>query len=455
MFKICYPFADYFMDSYTYLIAALRHSLISFRPIGYSRFLEMIHVFTTSDTAVVFIQYIIIQTGSLFFFFTLLHFFNPGKLVSRVLFIFLIFNPVTLYISNYILSDALFIGLSLYWITLLIRIIVRPQWYGVVVQAILLFLIFELRFAALYYPVVLIVALIICRWSWWFKGAAIALSVLPIIFEMHHIRSVTYKETGTAVFSAFSGWQIANNALHMYPYIKVANADLPSPACKELDSIVKKYFETIPAPELSGNKATTDYMWSNESPLKKYLYFKKKQKDIYFNAWNAVSPTLSDYSYSLIKKHPVAFTRYYLWPSAITYLLPPVESLNTYNEGKDSVDEVAREWFRYKTPRVKAVSKNFQHLLLWPYTYLFFVVNIVFCGLWIVSLIKQRKMVITPRFGNTIVFIGIFWLVHAGFSSFSTPAVYRYQQFALIILLAFSLILAEQLVKRYHTFSAQ
>jgi hypothetical protein len=433
------------MDSYTYIIAASRHSLISFRPIGYSRFLELIHIFTTSDTVVVFIQYIIIQTGSLFLFFTLLQFFNPGKLVTRVLFVFLIFNPATLYISNYILSDALFIGLSLYWITLLIWIIVRPQWYEVIAQAILLFLIFELRFASLYYPVVLIAALIICRWSWWLKGAVIALSVLPIIFEMQHIRSATYKETGTAVFSAFSGWQIANNALHMYPFIKVDNSDLPSPACKELDSIVKEYFETMPASALSGREATTEYMWSNESPLKKYLYYKKKPKDIYFNAWNAVSPTLSAYGYSLIKKHPVAFTRYYWWPCAKTYLLPPVESLNTYNEGKDSVDEVARQWFRYKTPRVKAISKNFQHFLLWPYTYLFFVVNIVFCALLIASLIKQRKMAITPRLRDTIVFTGIFWLVHAGFSSFSTPVVYRYQHLALIILLAFSLIIAEQL----------
>src|SRR5262249_25556423 len=153
--------------------------------------------FTKSDTAVVFIQYITIQTGGLFLFFTLLHFFNLRKTTANILFAFLIFNPATIYISNCISSDALFIGLSLYWLTVLIWMINRPIWYQMIIQAILLFFIFKLRFAALYYPVIAIIALILCRRQWWFKTAGIALTILPIAFEIQHTISLTRKETGT------------------------------------------------------------------------------------------------------------------------------------------------------------------------------------------------------------------------------------------------------------------
>src|SRR5688572_15015055 len=61
LFKLCYPFADYFNDSYTYINAAAHHHTISVRPIGYSRFLEGIHWLNTSDTAAIFIQYLVIQ----------------------------------------------------------------------------------------------------------------------------------------------------------------------------------------------------------------------------------------------------------------------------------------------------------------------------------------------------------------------------------------------------------
>src|SRR5438093_6652293 len=51
VFKFCYPFASYFTDSYTYIDAAAHNYVISVRPLGYSRFLSLVHRATTSDTA--------------------------------------------------------------------------------------------------------------------------------------------------------------------------------------------------------------------------------------------------------------------------------------------------------------------------------------------------------------------------------------------------------------------
>jgi hypothetical protein len=337
----------------------------------------------------------------------------------------------------------MFIGLSLYWITVLIRVINRPIWHQVIIQAVLLFFIFKLRFAALYYPVISVIALIICRRPWWFKTAGIALTILPIAFEIQHTISVTRKVTGTAIFSAFSGWQIANNALNMYPYIKVNTSALPSRDCIELDSIVRKYFNTYHTAG-SNAAATTDYMWNSHLPLKTYMNYRMSQdKNLtWFKAWHRVAPVYTEYGYSLIKKHPVAYARYYLWPTAITYLLPPIENLGIYNEGKDSVSKIAQNWFWYKSTRVTSVSKTFQRLLIAPYTYLFLALNIIFGWLLIALLVKRRA----PA---TIIFIGILWIVHGCFNIFSTPVIYRYQHFAFIVLFAFSLIALEQLTKYY------
>src|ERR1044072_1373258 len=47
VFKLCYPFADFFNDSYTYIDAAAHHYVISVRPLGFSRFLSLVHRLTT------------------------------------------------------------------------------------------------------------------------------------------------------------------------------------------------------------------------------------------------------------------------------------------------------------------------------------------------------------------------------------------------------------------------
>ena len=51
LFKCCYPYADFFTDSYTYIQAAVDHDAISYRPIGYSLFLRVVHAISRSGTS--------------------------------------------------------------------------------------------------------------------------------------------------------------------------------------------------------------------------------------------------------------------------------------------------------------------------------------------------------------------------------------------------------------------
>jgi protoporphyrinogen oxidase len=150
-FKFHYPYANYMPDSYSYLEAAASNVDVNMWPVAYSKFLRLVSVFTHSDLIVVGLQYFLMQISSLIFLFSLLYLQPPGKKVRNFLLLFLFLNPIPLYIANYISADALFIGLSLLWLTTLLWIIYRPRPWMIAVHAILLLACFTVRYNAIYY----------------------------------------------------------------------------------------------------------------------------------------------------------------------------------------------------------------------------------------------------------------------------------------------------------------
>ncbi|OQP38822.1 hypothetical protein A4H97_19095 [Niastella yeongjuensis] len=440
LFKLCYPFADYFNDSYTYIDAAAHNYPISVRPLGFSRFLSLVHHLSSSDTALVFIHYLTIQLGLLYLFFTLRFFFPLRNSISHVLFALLIFNPVTLYLSNYVSSDAMFASVSIVWFTLLIWLINRPTWTRLLVMAELLYLLFQFRYTALYLPLVTIPAILFSRRNWFFKISGIVLVVVPMYLGMQHIKNLTYKDTGTRVFSAFGSWMATNNALQMYPYIKVQDKDLPTADCIAFNKIVKQYFDTLPA---SARPGPVDLLWLDHSPLKTYMHALQKQKKIngYFRAWHAVAPVFMQYSNTLLLQHPVAYMRYYMLPNAKTFFLPPLECLLSYNEQKNTVDSVAMKWFRYKSNRVTSINKTIQASILSPMPGLWLLSNIIFCGALVFVLARAKRYRLSPVLIRTLLIAGAFWGTHFCFSIYAASIVFRFQYFPMIVTVTFSLIL--------------
>src|ERR1700761_23691 len=158
LFKVFYPFADYFTDSYTYIQAAADKDLISYRPIGYSVFLRIVHAVSVSDTFLVSLQYVLVQGAGLCLFFVLITTYRFSLWTQRLLLAFLLLNPLIHYICNCVSSDALFIFGSLFWVILLLRLVRRPSVGVMIAQAVLLLLLFYLRYIALYAVVVSVAA---------------------------------------------------------------------------------------------------------------------------------------------------------------------------------------------------------------------------------------------------------------------------------------------------------
>jgi hypothetical protein len=459
VFKILYPFPDFYTDSYTYINVALNHWEVSFRPLGYSQALAFVHSINSSATFLVFVQYLLLQLAGLLLFFSVRFFFNLQKAPAVILFVFLLFNPVSIYISNFVLSDAFFISLSLLWFTLLLWIVHRPSWYHVVLQAVLLILIFKLRYTALYYPVIAALAFLLCRRNLLFKLSGIALGILLIFIEVRNTKDTNERVTGTSVFSGFSGWQMANNALHIYPYIKVDTTDFPSPEFKDINWFVARHFDTAGAAiRRNPPVLTTDYMWGarDKTPLKQYMFYyaQKAQFTKYLDAWVGVSPIYNDYGTYLIRKYPSAFAKYFIWPNVKAYFMPDLEIPQTYNNGKDSVNEEVQNWFDWTNTHVTSVSKDLQGKILQPFPYLSTIINFVFLAAigWLLAV--RKKLKVNPMLIKTLLLVLAFGTINFAFSVSASPIVFRYLLLPMYIFITFLVVILPLLINRYFTFKS-
>lgn len=451
IFKLLYPFADFFSDSYSYIFAAKANLDVSVWPIGYSKFLRAFHFITSSDTALVSFQYFFLELSCLYFFFTILYFYKPIKNNQVILFIFLFFDPLFLYISNYVNSDPLFIALSILWFTELLWIMHRPNVSHIVLQALLLFTAFTIRNNAYIYPFVAAAAFSLSRLRLWVKIAGTSLGLLFIIPFIMHTRNASYKITGTKMFSLFTGWQLANNSLYMYEYADTSKK--LSAESRELDKLSIWFYSHVP------KDFRSDYLLTNPgnffiqqkwSPLKLYLNRHYKLTDDYNNviAWGKASILFEEYGKYLILNNKGAYLHKFMIPNAKNYFIPHLEKLAEYNLGQNKVETLAQQWFHYKSDTINSVSIKAQNYILYIFPFLFLIIN----AYWLISMIvfwlQEKYKNIEPTYNQSILLINVFFVLNFLFSVFATIIVMRYQVFPMIVCVPFSLLLTEWLDKK-------
>jgi len=450
LFKTRYPYANYMPDSYSYLAAASSNADVNMWPVAYSKFLRLISVFTHSDTMVVSIQYLFLQASTLLFFFTVCYFWQPGRAVKNSLYLFFLFNPISFYISNYIAADALFIGISLVWLTQLCWIIYRPRPYHIFFQALLLLGAFTVRYNAIYYPLIAALAFILTRQSWSFKIAGITLGTGLVIAFILFTSQKMQEATGQRQFSAFGGWQMANNALFMYKKIPASDRHPVPTQFVKLEGMVREHIDTIRRltfadADLDGNNF---YLWSKKGPLIQYMgrQWKGNSDAPYFVKWASQGPLYTDYGMYLIRKYPLAFAKIFMLQNAIRFAVPPVEFIGAYNMGLDSVRPIAKEWFNYKNLRIINQKKDPILSVVKQYPILATLINCCFVlgcvGFLVFGGIRKTK----KGFTNILLLISIFWLLNGAFSIFASPPVLRYQVFPIMLCFTFSVFLLEYLL---------
>jgi len=435
-----YPFPDFFSDSYSYIYAASVNLDVNIWPIGYSKFLRWFHFITYSDVALVTFQYFFLEISVVFFYFSMLYFYPLGKTTANFLLLFLFYNPLFLYISNYVNSDPLFAALSILWFTTLLWIIYKPRLYQLFTHGILLFCCFSVRNNAYYYPIVSVVALLLSRQALLLKLIGILVPLCLVVPFIIHTRNEAFKLTGDRQFSLFTGWQLANNALYCYQDLSVETSELPSSQSQELDKIVKQFNNRI-RPEFYENLPRyvgNFFIREPKSPLKQYLFKHYNVIDDYSSlvAWGKSSVIFNEYGEYLIKQNPTAFIRDFMIPNVRNYVIPPLEKLEIYNLGTDNVWPIAQEWFHYPSEKINVVSNKAQGTILFFFPAFFLVMNLIFtCSLMYIWLIKKAVYINDPNKKRTLLIV-ILLTLNFGFSVFATINVFRYQFFPLIIIAA-------------------
>lgn len=451
VFKYLYPFASFINgDSYVYLETAYHNLSINVYPVGYSNFLRLFSVFTKSDTALIFCQYLTLQTSILFFLFSLFFFYQPTKPVKIILLAFLVLNPVFLYLANYVSSDTLFLTLSLTWFTLMLWIIYRPSVKLVILHGVVLFLAFTVRYNAMFYPLIAILAFFLSKQRFFAKMVGPAFGILLIGLFILHTGTKYKKLTGTWQFSPFSGWQMANNAMYAYRYVDSAKRK-PVPArLRELDNMVTTFYDTtrdIKRFPSEGILASTAYMWTPDMPLQKFMgkQLKKDSTNI-LKRWAKMGPLYGEYGSFLINNYQSSFLKYYLWPNTIKFYAPPVEFLEHYSTGKDSVNLMAQKWFGYNSPKISNRTGTFKVEILGFLPIIAGSLNLVFlCGLVgyvILHGYRQQRLNL-----NLLLLIATFWFVNFGFSVFASPIALRFQLFPIIVSISFAALFIEFILK--------
>ena len=454
LFKVFYPFANYLPDSYSYLEAASSNVDVNMWPVAYSKFLRLVSVFTHSDKILVGIQYFLLQISSLLFIFSLLFFLRPGRSVKIILLLFLMINPLPLFIANYISADALFIGMSLLWLTSLVWLIYSPKPWIVLIHAVLILICFTLRYNAIYYPVISLFVFILSRQSLKFKIAGLLLSGALLLSSWLFTSSKMKEVTGKWQFSAFGGWQLANNALYMYEHIPATDRGPINNRFSRLETMVREHMDTLKKVRLTPEDSLTNYfyLWNGNGPLVQYMQrdFKKDSTTPYFKRWASEGPLYASYARYLIQKFPGQYVEYWILPNAVKYAVPPTEFLGVYNMGQDSVGKLAQNWFNYKSRKVVKGHNNSLNkgiLLVEWYPIFAAVVNIVFVlgliSMLLLNAVRWKDYGLPQLMGLTL----LFWVLNIAFSVFASAIVLRYQYFPLLVFFVLAAVFMEHIIK--------
>lgn len=445
LFKILYPFPDFILESFNYIETASQHLAVNVWPVGYSKFLILIHSITHSDTFLIGVQYFLLQGSLAYFFYSILYLFRPTRAIKNALFIFFFVNPILLYLSNCILPDTLFVSLSIIFLSQFFWMFHRPSFVQVIIQGVIISVAFTISYTAIYYLFISIIGLSLSKQKLTTKlwGLLIAITLITS-FVLYTIQK-TKEATGVAQFSVFKGWQLANNAMYMYPYIQVDSMTLPKQTLA-LNRLTKTFFSAIsPSQRNLFSFAGSFFLVAPYAPLKQYSAQQSKDEEDgkLLQEWGKVSSIYNAYGRALIIQHPFSFTKYFLWPNAKTYYQPPLEKFDSYNLMANTIPYSAQDWFDYISADVTAISLTFQGSLFSIYPSIFLMLNILFWGhlswLLVTGAFKQME----PIFRKSLYLIICFLVLHAMFSICTEPIVLRRQIIPMILLLSFSLLLGK------------
>jgi hypothetical protein len=254
---------------------------------------------------------------------------------------------------------------------------------------------------------------------------------------------------GVRQFSPFGGWKLANDALYMYAHVHPANSDTVPARFRAVDKITRRYFELSHDP---GDLMAPDVFHGSPFMFGGPLMFHMAQlygpdtAFINFKKWSRMAPLYTDYGTYLIRKYPLSFARWFLWPNLQRYAMPPQEiymTLTPFFLRPDELGPEATRWFGLTTLMAKPAYINFRLQFTSLYPISFGLVHLCFVlGLLGFLLNKGWRRIGNP-YNHCLLVIIFLWSCDLAFSLTAAAIVMRYQIFMVILEVAFSLFFLE------------
>lgn len=322
--KICYPYPATISDSGTYVHAAAEDMFTFYRPFGYSYFLQIVHAISGSIHAVFIVQTILYFFSVAAFSFVLKYVIPPvSSIFWRILLFLFVFSPVALYMSNALMSDLLFAVMIYFMLASFMYFIKTQGWVALSLFVLSLFFALHIRYSAIMFPVLFVCFFFMVKGKMRWIGIAMTLAVTLIFYNQ--VKNDMRKTTGFNQFSTgFDGWQLANNAMHVVPYIDLKPEKIKDPEMRILHQYMLTQTDVIKERTKDGSEAVAAFMWINDLPLKQFMFsYIQQTGQGYSPSWIWLgSRNYKEYGTYIISHYPLQFARYYYLPNSKEVFYP-------------------------------------------------------------------------------------------------------------------------------------
>jgi len=409
--RITYAYPLTTADSGSYILSAKNDMINGFRPIGYSWFISFFHSFSASTTGLFTGQFLLNAIAQLGFIFSIKYFFRLKGMFLYAFSVLFVLSPSIIFCTNYIMSDSIFHSLTLIYLATALWMIKKPNPYNIILHFVVLYLVINVRYAALFYPVMSIGILLLHAKQ---KKLYWLVAIIPAIigFKIHHdTKAETKKVFGIDEFSGFSGWASANNAAAMIPYIDLQPSEIRDNQLNIIHQITTSFPDSVYQQKYI--KATS-FMWRKEFPGKRVLFYNMQNTRYnYVKAWVYTGKQFKEYAFFLIKRYPFKYIQHYIIPNFMRLFesfkipakkyVPDDLSKGYYNL---SIDEYEFEHaFLHKFDGARKVLE--------PALWVIFLAAV--CVLFI------KRMVLSSPNKEALIFLLLFLAFYAGFSVLAHP----------------------------------
>jgi tetratricopeptide (TPR) repeat protein len=426
-----YPYPNGLFDAGQYVNAAVNNKVDIYWPFGYSRFLIFLHVFSSSISFVVIVQFVLNALSSVFFILTIKYFFRSNnKYLDYIYYFFSIFSVLVLYLTDSLMSDSLFASLTLIWIALAIWFTYQNLTSNNTISIILFILhiivlifLISVRWVGLFYPVFTVLLIFNLKFNK--LKYKIALSLIPILVAFIYYfqqKKEIEKRTGIEIFAPSSGCQMANNALTILPYIELETSKIQDKEVREFAEFAVKYDPLI---ESESPFKPFAFIWLDEYPLLQFLNYKMKQNhnSSFEKTWVYLSKNVyGKFGTYILIHYPFSYLRYYLIPNLINTLYPQDQFAHDWYLWVSK--KLLKDWFHLDKPvysNSDIIKNNSKFLRIYRLIIWVLLFSIIFY-----SFIKREKLRLKIFQVKIFWFILIFILSYLAFIVYSAPCFLRY-----------------------------